>query len=148
MTTVLFWTPEKEKILRKMWAAGKSAREVGMVIGTTRNAVLGKVYRLQLPTLKTAKTQHVPKPKPKPKPENKPAVNAKEVGKIYAAVREAVMGLGNGECRWLYGEPHENKIAFCRESVFETYPYCLKHCYHAYSNFEEAQEKKKGNLPK
>jgi GcrA cell cycle regulator len=150
MTTVLFWTPEKEKILRKMWAAGNSAREVSVVIGTTRNAVLGKVHRLKLPTPRTAKTQNVPKPKPKPKPkpEPKPTISAEEAEKIYAVVREAVMGLGKGECRWPYGAPHENKIAFCKEPVFETYSYCLKHCYHAYSNFEEAQEKKKGKRPK
>lgn len=152
MSTVLFWTPDKEKILRKMWAGGSSAREIGTAVGTTRNAVLGKVHRLKLPTPKTEKTQHSPKPKPKPKPkskpEYKPAISAEETEKVYLATREAVMGLGKSECRWPYGAPHENKIAFCKEPVFETYAYCLKHCYHAYSNFEEARKKKRGGQPK
>lgn len=144
MTTVVFWTPEKEKILKSMWAAGNSARDIGAVVGATRNAVLGKVHRMKLPTPKTDKTKHTPKPKPKAKrAAQAPSVAVKEeADKVYTAVREAVMSLGKGECRWPYGAPHEGKMAFCKEPVYESYSYCLKHCYNAFSNFEEARRER------
>lgn len=40
-----FWTPEREQQARDLMADGKSAAEVGAIIGTTRNAVLGRMFR-------------------------------------------------------------------------------------------------------
>ena len=57
-------------------------------------------------------------------------------------VTEAVMSIGRKTCRWPYGEPYQNKLAFCGEPTFESYPYCLRHCYHSYANFEEIQAKR------
>lgn len=144
MSTALFWTPEKEKVLKLMWAAGYSARDIGTKVGATRNAVLGKVHRMKLPTPKTPKTQIYPKPKakPEPKPEPPPVAGKEKTEKVYVAVRDAVMGLNTKECRWPYGHPHEGKMAFCKEPIYESYSYCLKHCYNAYSNFEEARKER------
>lgn len=44
-----FWTPEKVETLRAHWAEGRSARSVATALGCTKNAVLGKAHRLQLP---------------------------------------------------------------------------------------------------
>jgi GcrA cell cycle regulator len=43
------WTDERTEILRTMWAAGSSGGDIARVLGTTRNAVIGKVHRLELP---------------------------------------------------------------------------------------------------
>lgn len=43
------WTPERVKILKDMWP-NHSSREIGAVLGMTRNAILGKVHRLGLDT--------------------------------------------------------------------------------------------------
>ena len=43
------WTPEKEKKLRELWTKGYTASQIaGMIEGTTRNAVIGKIHRLGL----------------------------------------------------------------------------------------------------
>ena len=42
------WTEENVAILRSYWAAKAPARVVAKRLDTTRNAVLGKVYRLHL----------------------------------------------------------------------------------------------------
>jgi len=42
------WTNEQVGLLTKLWADGYSASLIGLQIGYTRNAVLGKVFRLGL----------------------------------------------------------------------------------------------------
>mgnify|MGYP001765783740 CR=1 FL=1 len=42
------WTAEKLDRLRKMWSAGDPASAIGVEIGFSRSAVLGKVHRLKL----------------------------------------------------------------------------------------------------
>ena len=48
MSDMNFWTDDKIKTLRVMHASGSSAREIGAVIGATRNSVIGKTHRLGL----------------------------------------------------------------------------------------------------
>ena len=42
------WTPEKIKSLKKLWQKGKSTIEIGKALGISKNAVVGKVHRLEL----------------------------------------------------------------------------------------------------
>jgi GcrA cell cycle regulator len=43
------WTDERVELLKKMWAEGKSASTIAKELGSvTRNAVIGKVHRLNL----------------------------------------------------------------------------------------------------
>ena len=47
------WTPERVELLKQLWANGKSATAIELALdgsGITRNAVIGKVHRLKLPT--------------------------------------------------------------------------------------------------
>jgi hypothetical protein len=43
------WTTERLELMTEMWAAGYAARDIARALETTRNAILGKVHRLQLP---------------------------------------------------------------------------------------------------
>jgi GcrA cell cycle regulator len=143
MTTVVFWTPHKEKILKEMWLAGHFARDIGKAVGATKNAVIGKARRLKLPVSEKRPTlQYTPKPKKKPVQQEASLQSMLETEKSYSAVRDAVMELGKGECRWPFGAPHEGMMTFCRAPVYETYSYCLGHCEVAYSNFEEARKER------
>src|ERR1700716_1023217 len=42
-----FWTPERDRRLQKLEAAGLSAAQVADRLGTTRNAVIGRSVRLR-----------------------------------------------------------------------------------------------------
>ncbi len=44
------WTAEQITTLTAEWAAGKSARAIGLLIGMPKNAVIGKAHRLNLPS--------------------------------------------------------------------------------------------------
>lgn len=39
------WTPKMDEIAAKLWNEGKSAGEVGAVVGKSRSAVIGRVHR-------------------------------------------------------------------------------------------------------
>lgn len=41
------WTPREDEILAREWGK-KSSREIGALIGKSRNAVIGRAYRLRL----------------------------------------------------------------------------------------------------
>jgi GcrA cell cycle regulator len=47
----LFWTDEHVLELRKLNSEGYSASQIGNRLGCSRNAVIGKLHRLQLPSL-------------------------------------------------------------------------------------------------
>ena len=42
------WTPERVELLKSRFAAGLSCREIACDIGVSRNAVIGKLSRLNL----------------------------------------------------------------------------------------------------
>lgn len=81
------WTPEREGVLRKLWADGRSAADIARTLGSiTRSSVIGKARRLGLEphSTYTRKLNHnramrvramrqpkpvkAPKPPPAPKP--------------------------------------------------------------------------------
>ena len=50
------WTPEREEKLRQLWKKGHSGSQIASILGnTTRNAVIGKVFRLKLASRITSK---------------------------------------------------------------------------------------------
>ena len=50
------WTPEKETKLRELWKKGHTGSEIANILGgTTRNAVIGKAHRLNLPARSVSK---------------------------------------------------------------------------------------------
>ena len=43
------WTPEKIDKLKELWGTGSTASQIAKILGDmTRNAVIGKAYRLNL----------------------------------------------------------------------------------------------------
>ena len=45
----MYWTPERVELLCKLWAEGFSARQISQQLGgVSRNAVIGKAYRMKL----------------------------------------------------------------------------------------------------
>lgn len=60
-----FWTPERVEILTTMANEGKSASEIGAVVGCSRNAVLGACHRRGMSTRGIAAAPGRPPRKPK-----------------------------------------------------------------------------------
>lgn len=61
------WTDEKVEQLTILWAAGDSASITAAKLGISRNAVIGKVRRLDLPDRETIACKPHPRPSTRPK---------------------------------------------------------------------------------
>src|SRR3712207_3370404 len=44
------WTAKSINLLRALWAEGHSTAEIGRRMGVTKNAIVGKAHRLDLPS--------------------------------------------------------------------------------------------------
>jgi GcrA cell cycle regulator len=83
------WDTEDVALLKKLWAAGRSAAQIARRLGYSRNAVCAKLTRLDL------KRRHKPptaKPTIRPVPKRRPALMAacsRPVAKIVS--RKTVM---------------------------------------------------------
>ena len=102
------WTAERVEELTKLWATGLSASEIGRCLGITKNAVVGKVRRLDLAM------RRAPAP-PKRKP------NIVTLDRLKA-----------NQCSWPEGDPGEPDFRFCGIPAIIGKPYCEKHCIIAY----------------
>ena len=96
------WTPEKIKQLKKLWAKGKSTVEIGRELGISKNAVVGKVHRLELDARPSPIKKAVA---PTPKPQKMKLSN----NKGYMTL----LDLKLNSCRWPIGEPKDADFHFC-----------------------------------
>lgn len=60
------WTSELTKTASDMWTAGKSATQIGMVLGCNRNIVMGKMHRMGIASGSGLNLHNVRPSKPKP----------------------------------------------------------------------------------
>ncbi len=116
------WTPEKVKLLKKLWSKGKSTVEIGRELGISKNAVVGKVHRLELAA--------------RPSPIKKNETQKKEIQQPKPD-HMTLMDLKLNSCRWPIGDPQDPDFHFCGENTVTGKPYCPNHCKIAYTSIKE-----------
>lgn len=129
------WTPEKIKMLKKLWSKGKSTVEIGRELGISKNAVVGKVHRLELNA------------RPSPIKKEVAVKPIKQKAKVPASGKMTLMDLKLNSCRWPIGEPKDADFHFCGKDTVTGKPYCPEHCKVAYTSLKELanQNKKDGS---
>lgn len=108
----------KEQIT-ELWNSGKSAKEIGNIVGKSRNSIVGIVFRLGLTRRKRAAIVQL-------KPKGEKMEEVKEEKKSSKNV--PFMKLEFHHCRWPVGRGKDGLVTFCgvrKES--ELKPYCIKH---------------------
>lgn len=123
------WTTEKIKQLKKLWSKGKSTVEIGRELGISKNAVVGKVHRLELNA----------RPSPIKKETVKKTVKKKEVKQENVSL----MDLKMNSCRWPIGDPKDADFHFCGKDTVTGKPYCSEHCKIAYTSLKELANQNK-----
>ncbi len=139
------WTAERIELLKSGFEAGLSCREIAQDIGLSRNAVIGKISRLNLSRQKTvgetcSERNGSPKVR-RPKvvsqhrilmmldPEPKPL--AEEVP-IHNGHRCSLLELTQEKCRWPISNSGAMNSWFCGNKPVKGLPYCIGHARIAY----------------
>ncbi len=159
------WNAEAIDRLRALWAEGHSTAEIGRRMGVSKNAVVGKAHRLNLPARPSPIRRDVvaaPKPAParrhtlpplraalrEPLPMMKPAMVVMTAAPAAVApVMRAVSAaprpfprVGGKSCCWPIGEPGTSGFTFCTAEAMVAKPYCTEHAAIAYVKVRDRRE--------
>lgn len=135
------WTAERIDQLKACFEAGLSCREIALEIGVSRNAVIGKIFRLGLSRggnqtyserngggskVKRRVTQHRIIMALRAEPQ------AVEEVPLQNGHRCSLLELGKQKCRWPISQPCDVTFWFCGNKPVEGLPYCAGHARIAY----------------
>jgi GcrA cell cycle regulator len=139
------WTDERLELLKSRFAAGLTCREIADDIGVSRNAVIGKLSRLNLTREGNGDP---PRPAPRNAPKGRrrgsvPRLQYRMLQAVYAEPQAAAEPIANGHCcsllelseercRWPISTPGEADFCFCGNTPVEGLPYCPGHTRLAY----------------
>ncbi|THD68313.1 MAG: GcrA-like regulator [Bradyrhizobium sp.] len=139
------WTEERIERLKNRFEAGLSCREIACDIGVSRNAVIGKLSRLNLTR---EKTSDAPRPTRKDpakakRPKSVPRLQYRMLQALYAEPAADHEPIHNGQCcsllelskercRWPISTPGADDFRFCGNPPVEGLPYCAGHTRIAY----------------
>lgn len=133
-----FWTDERIEDLKRRLSDGETAGEIAWAMRRSRNAILGKVWRLGLKFLSAGR--------PGPAKKRKRRVIGRRIVTFRMKPQKPptpfkhpkrLIDLDRYQCRW----PDDIDIAgkaglallFCGEPVFDDAAYCACHCRLAYT---------------
>jgi len=102
------WDDNRTARLRELWDEGLPAAEIGRRLGITKNAIIGKAWRLELRPRRVADSPN-------------PVLSLTEI-----------MPRGTDQCHWPLGKPGTASFRFCSQPVLSGKPYCAAHCRIAY----------------
>jgi GcrA cell cycle regulator len=144
------WTDERVQALTTLWRDGYSGALIGVELGLTRSAVIGKVQRLGLPGRATLVSRRPPRasrlPAAKSQPGKRSPVLARssrpetkqrrpmappELGPAPDAP-VTVLTLTPANCNWPEGDPKRPDFHFCGRDKPPDMAYCPHHAARAY----------------
>src|ERR1019366_6255253 len=131
------WTTERVELMKSRFAAGVSCREIAGDIGVSRNAVIGKLSRLNL-TRETRGEARRPAGKEAAKgdrPRTVPGLQYQMLQALYAEPQPAaddepidnghccsLLELSEDRCRWPISTPGAADFCFCGNTPVEGLP--------------------------
>ncbi|ANW00670.1 GcrA family cell cycle regulator [Bradyrhizobium icense] len=132
------WTEERIETLKHLWDTGSSAAEIAAELGgLTRNAVLGKIFRLGLSESKVLRAEKMSRaiqkswekrPRQSVRAELPPKMSAETVQLRCAEIiprNVSLYDLAEDDCKYPYGEGCE--ITFCGHPSVVGRSYCGPH---------------------
>ncbi len=154
-TDKMDWCDATIARLRQLWDEGHPTAEIGRRLGTSKNAVVGKAHRLDLPNRKSPIKRGGPA-RPRPTPTRPkvpklaeimpltvavPATNAPQAlpqpdppePKPAAAEPRALRPQASKPCCWPIGDPGTTGFRFCDQPALAGKPYCEEHSRKAYA---------------
>jgi len=163
------WTDEVIARLRLLWSEGHSTAEIGRRLGVSKNAVVGKAHRLELPARPSpirrggdpeasrrsgprrsvgptlpplVSSPPMPAEAPRrvePRVQAQPESAAPARGTLLRAVARPSGGRTIA-CCWPIGDPGTRNFRFCGADSLASKPYCAEHAQVAYVKVRERRE--------
>ena len=130
------WTLERVDKLKQLWGKGNTAGQIASIIGgVTRNAVIGKAYRLNLAAKSIQKKNNFNQvshhQENAPQPERKTRRSRFKsllLDKSFEPENPKSLEELNDEiCRWPIGHPNEPDFYFCGRKSMKDFSYCKLH---------------------
>jgi GcrA cell cycle regulator len=154
------WTTQAIEQLQMLWAEGHSTAEIGRRMGISKNAVVGKAHRLNLPARPSPiRREAEGLIRTPPQPRRAPAAAAPRPAmpmrrpEIVAPVRLAPAAppaqiavvrpfprASTRSCCWPLGEPGTAEFRFCSAEATTGKPYCTDHAAVAYVKVRDRRE--------
>ena len=152
------WNTQKIEDLKKLWNEGVATSRIGEQLGFTKNAVIGKAFRLGLERRQNSRKKTAPsqqffdliRKKTAPSQQFSSSTIYRETS-VSAAVQTAskrevirrrekfsfkksIVGTGSFKsCQWPIGDPLEEGFHYCGGQNIPTKPYCIEHYKKAYN---------------
>tara|TARA_Y100001935_G_C17273608_1_gene493378 strand:- start:1064 stop:1531 length:468 start_codon:yes stop_codon:yes gene_type:complete len=144
------WNQQKVDDLKKLWNEGVATSRIGEQLGFTKNAVIGKAFRLGLERRqnsrkKTSHSQQVSSvtmfressPSSQVTMKKEPTRRREKF-----SFKKSIVGTGSFKsCQWPIGDPLEEGFHYCGAQNIPTKPYCIEHYKKAYNVDERYLEK-------
>ncbi len=144
MAASIDWTDDTIARLRAFWNEGHSTAEIGRRMGVTKNAVVGKAHRLDLPGRESPIRRGLAGPNaprlPRPSRAARPTLPAPPSALTRPAPAllpppppaRRRYGPPGQPCCWPLGEPGTPGFRFCESGTEQGRPYCPEHSSLAY----------------
>lgn len=140
------WTNERIERLKQDFEAGLSCREIAADIGVSRNAVIGKLSRLNLTRGRAVDERKLQDRNATPRQRKAvPRLQFEMLATIYGeadapvaigpiddANRCSLLDLSENRCRWPISTPGAEDFCFCGNAAHDGQPYCAGHSRLAY----------------
>ena len=146
------WTDGTIRELRQLWSEGHSTAEIGRRMGVSKNTVVGKAHRLDLPARPSPirsggspRPSRAPRRQPVPRLADTMPLSSLRGGNICTTVERiaptvtparrvaiAPRRIGSHPCCWPIGEPGTPAFRFCDDPAPLDVPYCDEHARRAY----------------
>lgn len=145
------WTEESIARLRSLWSEGLSTAEIGRRLNISKNAVVGKAHRLNLPSrpspirrsegTATPRTAAPKRAQGPTLPPLSPSVNNTVMPPLRAIVSQPRSQQPRSTpCCWPIGEPGKPSFHFCNAPAVASKPYCEEHASIAYVRIRDRRE--------
>jgi len=140
------WTDERIELLKQHFEAGLSCREIAADIGVSRNAVIGKLSRLNLTRSRAVEDRRLERSlAPARATRAVPRLQYEMLATIYGetdasvvagpiddANRCSLLELAENRCRWPISTPGAEDFCFCGNAAPDGQSYCAGHSRLAY----------------